>query len=47
MVDGNDKPEKGESKAELGKRNSRHLRGTIMETLASDATHFEGGNLGD
>ena len=29
-----------ESKVELAKRRSRHLRGTIAETLASDRTHF-------
>ncbi len=29
-----------ESKVELAKRRSRHLRGTIAETLASDHTHF-------
>jgi sulfite reductase beta subunit-like hemoprotein len=29
-----------ESKVEAAKRASRHLRGTIQETLASDATHF-------
>jgi len=28
------------SKVELAKRHGRHLRGTIGETLASDATHF-------
>jgi sulfite reductase (ferredoxin) len=32
---------KPESKVEVAKRNSRHLRGTIAETLASGATHFE------
>ncbi len=32
---------KPESKVEVAKRNSRRLRGTIAETLASDATHFE------
>jgi sulfite reductase (ferredoxin) len=31
---------KPESKVEVAKRNGRHLRGTIAETLASDATHF-------
>jgi sulfite reductase (ferredoxin) len=30
-----------ESKIEAAKRNGRHLRGTIAETLASGATHFE------
>jgi len=35
-----DKTEKEESKVEVAKRNSRFLRGTIAETLASDATHF-------
>jgi sulfite reductase (ferredoxin) len=34
-------PPKPESKVEVAKRNSRRLRGTIAETLASDATHFE------
>ena len=29
-----------ESKVEIAKRQGRHLRGTIAETLASDATHF-------
>ena len=29
-----------ESKVEVAKRRSRHLRGTIAETLASDRTHF-------
>jgi sulfite reductase (ferredoxin) len=28
------------SKVELAKRRGRHLRGSIGETLASDATHF-------
>ncbi|RME36461.1 MAG: NADPH-dependent assimilatory sulfite reductase hemoprotein subunit, partial [Planctomycetota bacterium] len=32
--------EKKESKVEVAKRNSRHLRGTIAETLAEDVTHF-------
>ncbi len=32
---------KKESKVEVAKKNSRHLRGTIAETLNSDATHFE------
>jgi ferredoxin-sulfite reductase len=32
---------KTESKVEFAKRNGRHLRGSIAETLASDATHFE------
>lgn len=31
---------KTESKVEVVKRNSQRLRGTIAETLASDATHF-------
>src|SRR3954465_12150400 len=31
---------KQESKVEVGKRQGRHLRGTIAETLAADATHF-------
>jgi sulfite reductase (ferredoxin) len=34
-------PPKTESKVELAKRNGRRLRGSIAETLASDATHFE------
>ncbi len=29
-----------ESKVETAKRESKHLRGTIAETLASGATHF-------
>ncbi|MGI9040689.1 MAG: NADPH-dependent assimilatory sulfite reductase hemoprotein subunit [Gemmatimonadales bacterium] len=29
-----------ESKVEIAKRHGRHLRGTIAETIASDATHF-------
>ena len=37
MVEGTGKTE---SKVEVVKRNSRHLRGTIAEALASDATHF-------
>jgi sulfite reductase (ferredoxin) len=32
---------KPESKVEVAKRNGRHLRGSIADTLASDATHFE------
>jgi sulfite reductase (ferredoxin) len=32
--------EKPESKVEVAKRASRHLRGTIAEALVSDATHF-------
>jgi sulfite reductase (ferredoxin) len=32
---------KPESKVEIAKRNGRHLRGTIAETLQSEATHFE------
>src|SRR3954469_1693782 len=32
---------KPESKVEVAKRQGRHLRGTIAETLASGATHFE------
>ncbi|HEX6617739.1 MAG TPA: NADPH-dependent assimilatory sulfite reductase hemoprotein subunit, partial [Gemmatimonadales bacterium] len=31
---------KPDSKVELAKRQGRHLRGTIAETLASDRTHF-------
>jgi sulfite reductase (ferredoxin) len=31
---------KPESKVEVAKRGGRHLRGTIAETLASEATHF-------
>jgi sulfite reductase beta subunit-like hemoprotein len=34
-----------ESKVEVAKRNGRHLRGTIAETLASDATHFDAGDI--
>src|ERR671920_1584885 len=33
---------KPESKVELAKRQGRHLRGTIAETLAAEATHFGG-----
>lgn len=33
-------PKKEESKVETAKRHSRHLRGTIAETLNSEATHF-------
>ncbi|MEK6676287.1 MAG: NADPH-dependent assimilatory sulfite reductase hemoprotein subunit [Planctomycetota bacterium] len=33
-------PKKEESKVEGVKRASRHLRGTIAETLAADSTHF-------
>ncbi|HET6796979.1 MAG TPA: NADPH-dependent assimilatory sulfite reductase hemoprotein subunit, partial [Gemmatimonadales bacterium] len=33
--------EPNESKVEVAKRQGRHLRGTIAETLASPATHFE------
>ena len=40
MVDDTGTPEKSESKVEAAKRNSRNLRGTIAETLASNATHF-------
>ncbi len=36
----NAQPEKKESKVEAAKRRSRHLRGNIAETLASDASHF-------
>jgi sulfite reductase (ferredoxin) len=32
---------KPETKVETAKRNGRHLRGSIAETLASGATHFE------
>jgi sulfite reductase beta subunit-like hemoprotein len=34
-------PPRPESKVEVAKRNGRHLRGSIAETLASDASHFE------
>ncbi|MEK6797503.1 MAG: NADPH-dependent assimilatory sulfite reductase hemoprotein subunit [Planctomycetota bacterium] len=40
VVDDTGTPEKSESKVEAAKRNSRNLRGTIAETLASNATHF-------
>lgn len=36
---------KPESKVEVAKRRGRHLRGTIAETLASDATHFHHDDL--
>lgn len=42
MTEDSEASAKGESKAELAKKNSRHLRGTIAETLAGEATHFEG-----
>jgi sulfite reductase (ferredoxin) len=32
---------KPESKVEIAKRKGRHLRGSIAQTLASDATHFQ------
>ena len=35
-----DRKAEAESKVEVAKREGRHLRGTIAETLASDATHF-------
>jgi sulfite reductase (ferredoxin) len=34
-----------ESKVEQAKREGRHLRGTISETLAADVTHFAGDDL--
>lgn len=34
-----------ESKVEVAKREGRYLRGTIAETLASDASHFAAGDL--
>jgi sulfite reductase beta subunit-like hemoprotein len=34
-----------ESKVEQAKREGRHLRGTISETLATDVTHFAGDDL--
>ena len=37
---------KGESKAEVTKKNSRHLRGTVAETLAGDAAHFSEADKG-
>ena len=37
---------KDESKVEAAKRNSRHLRGTIAESLAADTTHFDKGDIG-
>jgi sulfite reductase (ferredoxin) len=36
---------KPDSKVEIAKRGSRHLRGTIAETLASPATHFGDGDI--
>ncbi len=36
-----DQGDKKESKVEATKRGSRHLRGTIKETLAGEATHFD------
>jgi len=41
-----DMNEKGDSKAELNKKGSRHLRGTIAESLASDASYFNDGDKG-
>lgn len=38
--------EKGDSKNELAKKNSRHLRGTITESLAAGGSHFEGDDKG-
>ena len=40
-----EKPAKPESKVEVAKRAGQHLRGTIAETLASDATHFGGDDV--
>jgi sulfite reductase (ferredoxin) len=34
-----------DSKVELAKRQSRHLRGTVAETLQTDVTHFSGDDL--
>jgi sulfite reductase (ferredoxin) len=34
------RPQRKESKVEVAKKNSRHLRGDIAETLASGAAHF-------
>lgn len=39
------KPAAKESKVEVVKRQGRHLRGTIAETLASDVSHFEHDDL--
>ncbi|HJR17328.1 MAG TPA: NADPH-dependent assimilatory sulfite reductase hemoprotein subunit, partial [Gemmatimonadales bacterium] len=36
---------KPESKVELAKRAGRHLRGTIAETLGTNATHFDGDDV--
>jgi sulfite reductase (ferredoxin) len=36
----NEKNTEPESKVEVAKREGRHLRGSIAETLASEATHF-------
>jgi len=38
--------EKPESKVEVAKKQSRHLRGSIRETLTSEATHFEEDDAG-
>lgn len=38
--------EKGDSKNELAKKNSRHLRGTIADSLAAGGSHFEGDDKG-
>jgi sulfite reductase beta subunit-like hemoprotein len=42
-MDGTGAPK--ESKVEVAKRQGHHLRGTIAETLASDATHFGGDDV--
>jgi sulfite reductase beta subunit-like hemoprotein len=39
-MDRTSKKQDQESKVEIAKREGRQLRGTIAETLASDATHF-------
>ncbi|MDZ4864691.1 MAG: NADPH-dependent assimilatory sulfite reductase hemoprotein subunit [Gemmatimonadota bacterium] len=40
MAKANEEESGAESKVEIAKRQGRHLRGTIAETLQSDATHF-------
>jgi sulfite reductase beta subunit-like hemoprotein len=47
MCDQPELPEKEEvSKVEIAKRASRHLRGTIKETLAAETTHFSDADVG-
>ena len=41
-----EKPEIKESKAEVNKRNSRFLRGTVADSLATDTSHFSDSDEG-